>query len=756
MAAKEVVQNKQICGEGQPLDSIHIIVSGSVKAQFHGNEIILKKGDIVGLCDLAFDSHFFTYTTIENSSFVSFPFKDKSSILNIAKTNPEVGKMMYTSIINQAFLILSNYTKSKDEGKALYEKINFLYDQYSDICSKNNVISRSLPQFEAFEAPSIEDDVDEWLPPFYAAIKDFPPDLKHSLSSRPGYLYGFLIRASIDIHSVFSAFGQLEDYVTENTGLIFADSGLDLFDLYTSLYSRLRPGTPDADKVTGTIDEMIEYLKGKPFVHESELNTRISEYKAKLQGQPQKASEEKSAPAMSNAELTGSLDVILEYSGVSDELAGNFKKLIGQYKKLTDKASSDDAPRKLRLELTKAFYQIYTEAFQVSVRDVALPTILKMFFNFGYVDEELAGIENANYLYSIADDFIGDVNKGVYTIYDWLRAVYSMEKDPSRNEFDTDYLAYLHEQKVQGKITADQERLMADDPGQRVMFEIENMFPMVNKVTYGRLTSFCPVFSEHDVIKPLQSCLVDTEMLMESIKKVEEIDYGAYYREIIYTNDACGVSKELINVRITPDFILMPNIGTRGVMWQEIEGRKRTTPSRFMVSIFHLEDLPTTLTRLTGEYRWEMCKRVQGARWNDVSDRSLTSEYFDYVQFYKKNNELSADAKEKIKASLQKAKNSFKEMFVRDYITWILFEGQGSPRLNKLVRAIMATYCPFPKALRGKVAANPLFKDILERYEIKTSQKLHHFDNVIQKIKACGQSVPDELLDQRNFIDGNV
>ena len=331
-----------------------------------------------------------------------------------------------------------------------------------------------------------------------------------------------------------------------------------------------------------------------------------------------------------------------------------------------------------------------------------------------------------------------------------------MTTEPCRTEFDADFQAALHEQRIQGKITEAQEKAMFKDPEERLMFELNNMFPMVNKVTYGRLSSFCPVLSESDIIKPLQSCMVTVDSIEESYKKLEAIDYGAFYRETIYTNDKCGISREMINVRVQPDIILMPNVGTRGVMWQEIEGKKRTTPSRFMISVFHVEDLPTTIVRLVGEYRWEMCKRVQGARWNDVSERSLTSEYFDYIQFYKKNNELSADAKEKIKNSLTKAKNSFKEMFVRDYITWILFEGAGSPRLNKLVRGIMVTYCPFPLALRQRIVANPMFKDFIERYEIKTSQKLHHYDNVIQKLNASGQEVPEELTQNRKFIEGTV
>lgn len=34
--------------------------------------------------------------------------------------------------------------------------------------------------------------------------------------------------------------------------------------------------------------------------------------------------------------------------------------------------------------------------------------------------------------------------------------------------------------------------------------------------------------------------------------------------------------KEFINEEVLPDIILMPNIGTRGAMWQEIEGNAGT------------------------------------------------------------------------------------------------------------------------------------------------------------------------------------
>ena len=91
-------------------------------------------------------------------------------------------------------------------------------------------------------------------------------------------------------------------------------------------------------------------------------------------------------------------------------------------------------------------------------------------------------------------------------------------------------------------------------------------------------------------------------------------------------------------------------------------------------------------------------------------------------------------------------------MFIRDYEAWILYEGAGSPRLNKVSRNIIFTYCPFSKEIRTKLMANPLYKETMSRYDIKLSQKLHHYDNVFQKLKNTGTPIPQELLMQREYL----
>ncbi|MCQ2524720.1 MAG: hypothetical protein MJ123_10320 [Lachnospiraceae bacterium] len=757
MATIEYAKGSSICTEGELLDNAYVITAGNVKATFPGGEIALKKGDVIGLCDIAYDSHFFSYSALDNVTVVTLPLKPKNMLKESIKTNPEIARMTFSSMLNQVILVYKHYSVMKKKCADLYATVNTFYDSYAKTCNLNGITPRSLPQFDSLSELSLENDLDDWIVGFYVALAGFTPEVKQSMAMNPSYLLGFINKSSQDIHNAFAACEEMDEYEASQTDILINENEMDIFDLYTSLVFRLPPDSIDNLSTKESIDKLIEMVKGFKNCDSLMVHERISAYRTKLQSFSSSATTEEDNNRNTESyqrELLNSIDTILSYANLTEEESSTFKALINSYKKLNDKASSDEGPRKLRLEITSYFNKIYAKAFLKSTTDYSIPTIVKMFFKFGYVDEELAGLDNAAYLYTLADTYEGDETFGVYTLYDWLKAIYDCKKDPSRNEFDTDFVTYAHEQKVSGKITAEEETQLLNNAIERLNYELNNMFPTVNKVTYGRITSFCPVFSEHNLIKPLPSCLVSVDDIIVSLQQINKIDYGAFYRETVYSCPEAGINKEFIQVKILPDIILFPNVGTRGVMWQEIEGRKRTTPARFMLSIFHLEDLTNTFVRLVGEFRWEMCKRVQGSRWNDVSDRSLTSEYFDYIQFYKKNSELSADAKEKIKTSLSKAKNSFKEMFIRDYIIWVLYEGNGSPRLNKLVRQMMATYCPFPKELRTKLAANPLFKETLEHYEIKVAQKLHHCDNVMAKLRNANVDAPNELLLHINFIEG--
>lgn len=750
MAVKEFPAGTQLIQSDQNLTALHVIAKGSVRATYPGGTFYLKKGDVIGVCEIFFGSYFIAYETEEPTGIASYPCSAAQLSLLMSKS-VDLANMIVSSLFRQFREIYDQYELMRFECENIYHFLMDRYEEYKSFCVKHGFTPRALPAMEDLTPLTLEEYLEGWLDGYYEQLTAIVTE-KSSKFHKPDFLAGVVLKADLDIHRIISICRVFYDYKAEIASLLMNENHLDFFDLYASLLYKIGANDTDSTTLSAAISTMMIQLEDLPSIDREMYRSRAAEYRQKLEnlGDPV---EGEPATVDDVPDVEHSLETILSYAEVDVETAAAFRESVTKFAKMTDKNASDDAARKLRLTITKQFYVIYEKAFLKSVKDTnSIPKVVKMFFNFGYIDENLAGLENAAYLYKIVDKLPTDPKRNVYTVYEWFTAIYHGKKSPSRNEFDSDFPTYLREQKMTGNITAADEARMLNDPKEQVLFEIRNMFPSVNKITFGRVLSFCPIFSEHNVLKDLDATLVSAENVEEAFRKIRDIDFSAYYRDVIYTNPDIGIGKESVGVEVLPDIILMPNVGTRGIAWQEIEGRKRTTPARMMVSIFQMEDLTNILVRLTGDFRWEMCKRVQGARWNDISEASLTSEYFDYIQFYRKNHDLSADAKDKIKLSMKKAKNSYKEMFITDYEAWILYEGAGSPRLNKVARNIIFTYCPFSKEIRSKLTANPLYKEMMSRYDIKLSQKLHHYDNVFQKLKNAGTPIPQELQMQRDYL----
>ena len=331
--------------------------------------------------------------------------------------------------------------------------------------------------------------------------------------------------------------------------------------------------------------------------------------------------------------------------------------------------STDDEAYRIRKQLTPVFYDVYYKVFMRAMQEEGQITpILEMFLNFGFMDVQMVGEDNANALYDLTEHLDLCNSEHVYTMYEWLKAIYEGRKEPSKNEFDLDYSQYLLENLKTKKITEAQMKQLQDNRELKVKYEIQNMFTSGNRATYGKITTFCPILGEYDLINSVEKMLVTAERLEGVINQIRKIDFSVFYREVLFSDPDKGINHENIMKEVLPDIILMPNAGTKAMMWQETAGVKRDTSARFMFPVFTAVDLEDMMIETMGRYRWEICRKIQGVHWNDIREKSLTAEYCDYMQFYRKNFELSADAKEKLKNALFRAKNNYREVFVKDYL----------------------------------------------------------------------------------------
>lgn len=154
--------------------------------------------------------------------------------------------------------------------------------------------------------------------------------------------------------------------------------------------------------------------------------------------------------------------------------------------------------------------------------------------------------------------------------------------------------------------------------------------------------------------------VVTADRIEDAFNTVRKIDYSLFYRPMLpRTGTSDLIKNEMVMEEILPDVILMPNAGTRAMMWQETASVRNDTPARFMIPIFTAVDLQEAILENCGRYRWEMCRKIQGVRWNDIRERSLTSDYYDYLQFYRKNRELSAENQDQINGGFGQGKEQF-------------------------------------------------------------------------------------------------
>lgn len=464
------------------------------------------------------------------------------------------------------------------------------------------------------------------------------------------------------------------------------------------------------------------------------------------------AEEEAAQPDEMN-DTQNMLEKLLEYAQLDEEFCTGFRDDFGQYCKLSDKDSAEQEGRKLRKRLSDRFYQLYEAAFFRSEKEGCDNTILCLFLNYGIVDETGFDEKLIQRLQAAAEEPKEEQKIPVYTIREWLRQVYMGNKEPSRNEFDMDYDQYLREE-YKGKEELTPEKWEAlQGPEAKVSYEIKNFFLMNNRLTNGQLSTFCPVMTREQMEGNVDNFLVTSGRVNEEFLKVLKIDFSVFYRDVMYDDRENGIHNLIIHEEVLPDVVLMPNMGGLGRMWQENSGRRRATPGRFALPVFTRADLYKMVLEMIGSFRWEICKRVQGARWNDVSEPSLTSEYCDYLQFYKKNKDLTDNGKEKIAQLMVKCRNNYGKVFVNHYMSWIMSESLGNMRLDKVSRFILGRYCPFPVSIRARLIEQPMFAEPLGRYERDRKKRLKELNNRRAALRNRNGKETEEFKREFEFFE---
>jgi len=686
--------------------TIELVIKGKISIQLKDQKIFLEKGSMIGIFEAPGENYTGTYIAEEDSCIYSYPFEDMESLEKVVTINGKLSPMLAVKTVNDVLNLYYAYDNFYRKVEVDYAKISGDLNDYPVLAKRAEMDLKSFPELLDMEEPEKDFLINDWQLNYLEALNANEDSLiKNFYGLSIDLALGIIIQLTLFSRNVLNAMKEL------------------------SLYQN-------------KLDEAV-----KPFLMEEELvKARLNAIKnSNLPGQMDENGE---VPLIKNA-----LDVILSYSGVDAETVLKTKTDINTYKNLPNRASGNDDTRKLRRELTDLFFKIYTPCFLKSHNDpMNTPAEVMMFLLFGFIDEEMAGADNTEMLYRILKTYRPDPGRHVFTMYQWLGLVMDGIEKPSRNEFEQDYDAYIRELHTRGDIDDKEFEFRQNDPGERLSFEIANIFKMGNKMTFGRMSIYQPFFDRENATMGLERTYLSASRLNENIEKLMSVDKFLFRIDEEYRNADLDIKALGIYELVYPKIILFPNCGSRACLWQETGGKKRNTPARFIMPIFLSEDLNKSLISLLGEYRWEITKTIQGVHWNDIKDPSLTSDYNDYIQFYKKNRDLNQEQKEKIKKQINKSGGNLRRTFVQDYCVYMNSESKGSPLMNKVARSIFFTYCPFNKDIREKLKSSPIYQSELNKYETKTMERLRPIENIIKRLEHSGQEVPEVLKDQVDFL----
>ncbi len=757
METVKVSKGRHFLKRGEKIKGLFVILQGSVRAITKNDEMDMGAGSIVGLMESASDAYLCDYVAATDCVLYAYPYRSTEDYKKIFAADEKYVAVFTMGAVRQAATMLKRYDAFLNGAQKYYVTLMDFYGEYKKLCNDYQVPEKHFKHLTSMPPAVVEHPIEQWTMEYYGKMATFSLKSIDQILLRD-YVVGIgeIQNAVCWMLRALSLIEELKNYLRVHKELLLSPGGEDLFQLYFELARKAAGTGVDMEPILEKISEIMQYIRGTHFFPEKLMDARFQEYESfdfyenvEL-GDTDVWVEDDQEAYEEGADYLGQ---ILSYSEYDAEKADAFRKIVQEYKNLPDRLATTDDVRKLRKQITQGFYDIYELAFYRTLKKGRIPTSVKMFLNFGFMDEELAGEDNTRSLYDMVAKLGSCKADNVYTIYEWLMSVYRGENEPSRNEFDMDYISFLNEQKKTGRITAAQMKEMQEDMHEKVDFEMKNMFVSTNRATYGKISTFCPVLCEDDIIGTAENMLITADKVNTALNGIRKVDFSLFYREVGFSDPEHDLNLEQIQKEVLPNIILMPNAGTKAMMWQETAGIKKDTSARFIFPIFTVVDVEEMMIEVCGRFRWEMCRKIQGVRWNDITEPSLTSEYNDYIQYYRKNHDLSPDAKDKIKNSLTKAKNNFREVFVRDYHSWVRYESKGSFRLNKVARDIIFRYCPFNKEVRTLLRANPMYREIFEKYEILKERKKRHVELWYDRYQKRGGEINEDLRVNWDFYD---
>lgn len=761
-----VKKGEVIFAKGEAVTQIGIVLSGRVLLQGEAFRLIKPQGSCIAISAINSEAYSSTYTAIEDSVIYAIPAHGEETLRMVISKNADYRAIMISSQFNSAVDLHRIKMSLVDRSERIFNFAKRSYDEYKSFCKDYGVAALGLAEIEALQPYEMLQDMNEYRIAYYEEGAKIP------LGAIKQYFSYSEEMASFQINEIMGLVSSLRDdcaamveYIKGILDIVGLRPRQNLFEYICAKANEVKTKenlpvevhvllSNIINELEFQYDALRQQLEGMPKFDSTPLKDGMSALAGReVIAKEQKSKEEKGKEIARDLEsLKNSLGQILSYAPISYEDRDKLRDNINLLVDAPDRLSVEDDVKKAKKTITPLIFKLYLACYRKIREGVdAPPKSVELFMNYGYIDERLLDTEHLEFLCGIEyEENEGPCN--VVSMMEWLDMIKAGKREASKSEFDEDYVENLRSLKKQGEITEKEQKELLANMDKRVEYEVMNMQMSNSRSVYGQPSSYMPILYKEAIFGYLDNILVTKRKINESVKKLVEIDYSVFYREVIYSNTNLKIVNETVMKNVYPDVILFPLFGINASMWQEVGGKNKGTPARFCFPVMTSTNIDELMVKMFGRFRWEICRCIQGMAWNDVKVKSLTSEYMDYIQFYRKNRDLSDEAREKVKLQIQKGRNNSREIFLMDYEAWIKNESNGSMKMNKVARELVATYCPFEKSIRNKLNSQRPYEVAQARSIRNAQKKKQEFELKIKALQKVTEDIPDEMMDTYKFF----
>lgn len=763
----QVPQGTVLLKKGEQAETLLLVIKGRVAVYDDHIRYMAGSGSVLGITDMEQKEYRASYQALDNTIVMAWKNNGRAFLKEILSKNGNTSSTIAMIMGRGLFECRKLYQILLESAVKTFQFLKASYDVYMNSGSGERAQLQSIPAMEDLKAYTPEfDKLHGNEAEYYLAAARISPETQKQYFAASAAVANYYICEGAKLQQLYiEECGRLMQYNEQLLNILISSREDCFFKRVAKRLLYLAQFSEKNKKLSDLLDDILEKINSlEDLIDKNKQGAGLPDraamerlyYTVISGGSAESASEHGVASVEQIRQETENItEKLLDFAQAEEDLRQKVLSTLEQFRNMKNKASTDDEARKLRREIYDWFFKLYENIF---LREYELKTgekYISMFLDYGVADEKLLSQEEIMELYYLENTDESGGQYPVYTMSQWLTAVYEGTKMPSKNEFNMDYEEFLRDMKKTNSFSSpEEERDYQENPIRKVQFEIKNIFRLNTKILSGQPVVAVPfLHSEALQGNGIDSMRLNARKLTEAFEEIRHIDVTLFARERMYAENELQLARAYVMETIFPELILFPVAGGNTVMWQEISGKRKNTPARFLFPILFSGTLENACLRLAGQFRWELVRTMQGTAWNDLTNKCLTSEYADYIQFYRKNRDLSEERKEKLKIQISKCRNNMREIFAEDYQIWIRSESNGAMRLTKPSREVMAMYCPFSKEIRQRLSTQPAFADVMKRYVVYQMEKQKEVAYIIREYDKQNVELPEIVAETKRFYE---